>query len=30
VYFDGDTKVSLYCTLRDGWKNVRTVLVSQS
>jgi len=30
AYFDGYTKASFDCTLRDRWKNVRTVLVSQS
>ena len=25
VYFDGGSKASLYCTLRDRWKNLRTV-----
>jgi len=29
LYFDGDSKASMYCILTDCWKNVRTVLVPQ-
>jgi len=29
VYFDGGSKASLYCILRDRWNNLGTVLVSQ-
>jgi len=30
VHFDGGSKQSLYCILRDHWKNLRTVLFSQN
>jgi len=30
MYFDGGGKVSLYCSLRDRWNNLGTVLVSQN
>jgi len=30
VYFDGGSKASLYCILRDGWNILGTVLVSQN
>ena len=30
MFFDGGSKASLYCALRNRWKNVRTVLVSQN
>ena len=29
MYFDGGNKASLYCNLRDHWKKLRTVVVSQ-
>ena len=30
VYFDGGSKASLYCILRDRWNNLGTVLVFQN
>jgi len=30
MYFDGGSKASLYCILRDRWNNLGTVLVSQN
>jgi len=30
VCFDGGSKASLYCILRDRWNNLGTVLVSQN
>jgi len=30
VYFYGGSKASLYCILRDRWKKLKTVVVSQN